>query len=184
MKQQVSGRLGGLFGLAVALACSGPAQAKDSSVPTPADQLHIAAECAPLLAQAGARRAAQLSKVLVQSQGMQLIVQGCPFVRVGAGKVQQVLDVRVLVVDSETAGQFVRGPLADGEEVDMGPVLLSKPSTATQSMAQLLVPVGEDEDVSPDVLFNRQWLIGLMQARGLQAVGGHWWAFAPAAERK
>ncbi len=63
-------------------------------------------------------------KVLVQSQGMQLVLQACPYVRTHPGTLQQVLDVRVRVVDSETAAHFVRGPLADGEEVDMGDVHL------------------------------------------------------------
>ena len=186
VKQQVGGGLAWTlgWGVGVALACSVNALAKDSSLPSAAEQPHIAADCEPLLAQGGARRAAQMSKVLVQSQGMRLIVQGCPFVRVGGGKMQQVLDVRVLVVDSETAANFVRGPLADGEEVDMGPVHLSKPTVASTTVSHAVAPAVDDEDVSPDVQFNRQWLTGLMQARGLQAIGGHWWAFAPSAARK
>lgn len=149
-----------------------------SNLPSPVEQSHIEEDCAPLWNQAGVRRAMQVARVLVQSQGMQLIVQGCPFLRVSAGTMQQVLDVRILVVDSETAANFVRGPLADGEEVDMGPVVLSK--------TELKPPVAadEEEDISPDVQFNRQWLAQLMQARGWQAIPGQWWAFAPKVPRK
>jgi len=171
MKKCVKQQVG--FGLLAALVCGCSAWATDRTLPSPAEQQHIEADCAPFLAQSGVRRAVQMSRVLVQSQGMQLIVQGCPFVRVSAGTMQQVIDVRVFVVDSETAANFVRGPLADGEEVDMGPVQLSKSGT------DVAVVVEEDEDISPDVQFNRQWLAQLMQARGLQPIHGHWWAFAP-----
>lgn len=120
----------------------------------------------------------QLVRAQLVAQGMQLVVQACPFVRVAAGQMRQVVDVRVLVSNSEVAADFVRGPLADGEEVDMGGVYFAMPAVAngwTQEGAQ-----APDEDVSPDVLFNREWLKKVMQNRGLQAVAGYWWAFVPA----
>lgn len=149
------------------LACN--ASATDSSLPTVAQERFIAAECAALLEQTGRQRALQVVKVLVQSQGMRLVMQACPYVRTQPGTVQQVLDVRVLVVDSETAANFVRGPLADGEEVDMGDVHLGLPEEVA----------AQEPDVSPDVQFNRGWLAAVMQGRGWQAVPGHWWAFVP-----
>lgn len=153
------------IGLIFCLAMGGNAVARDHSLPTPTEAQQIVADCRPLFGQAKAWRAFETVKVLVQSQGMRLVVQACPFVRTGFGTMQQVLDVRVQIADSETAAQFVRGPLADGEEVDMGDV-------------HVLASALED-DISPDVQFNREWLVGVMQKRGLQAVDGHWWAFVP-----
>lgn len=51
---------------------------------------------------------------------MHLVLQDCPFVRVAEAQMAQVLDIRVEVLDSEIAARYVRGPLADGEPVDMG----------------------------------------------------------------
>ena len=143
-----------------AWALVGSAMAQGHISPTPTEAQHIAQDCSPLLEQVSAWRALQTSKVLLQSQGMRLVLQACPFVRVGVGTMQQVLDVRVQVADSETAAQFVRGPLADGEEVDMGDVHIEEPEPA--------------DDVSPDVQFNRAWLADVMQKRGLHQVAGHW----------
>ena len=128
------------------------------------EEPHIAQECAALLQPNSAWRAWQIAKVVMQSQGMRLVLQACPFVRVGVGRMQQVLDVRVHVTDSDTAAQFVRGPLADGEAVDMGDVHIEP---------------AHGEEVSPDVQFNRDWLAQVMQKRGLAPVEGHWWAFVP-----
>lgn len=135
----------------------------------------LATECAPLLAHEGAWHALQTAKVLLQSQGMYLHPQACPFVRTGEGQLQQVLDVRVRVADSDIASRFVRGPLADGEEVDMGGVSLIFSSDVHDAH------YAGQEDASPDVQFNRHWLSHLMQSRGWQAVAGYWWAFVPQA---
>ena len=169
MKQQVGAGLG-----AALLVWAFGASAKDSSMPTTAQERVITKECAALLEQAGVLRNLQMAKVLVQSQGMRLVMQACPYVRTQPGEVQQVLDVRVLVVDSETAANFVRGPLGDGEEVDMGDVHLGLPEE---------VAVAES-DISPDVQYNREWLSKLMQGRGWRAVTGHWWAFIPGLDKK
>ncbi|MBF6630893.1 MAG: hypothetical protein ITG01_07045 [Comamonas sp.] len=141
------------------------------------EERQVLMDCAALLQQTSMYRAFQLVKVRLQAQGMQLQAQGCPFVRTGFGDMQQVLDVRVWVVDSEIASQYVRGPLADGEAVDMGDVQLALP-IALQTLA-----VAQD-DISPDVEFNRQWLKEVMQAQGLRAVSGHWWAFLPGQTKK
>ena len=146
------------------------AQAQTHAIPTPAEERQITQDCTALFSKNGSWRAVQMAKVLVQSQGMRLVIQACPFVRVGFGDMRQVLDVRVQVADSDTAAQFVRGPLADGEEVDMGDVHI--------------VDAVPAEDVSPDVQFNRAWLAGVMHKRGLIPVSGYWWAFVPTAQVK
>ena len=159
------------------LLLSAPVLARDSTIPTLEEEKQIATDCASLLDQANSRRVLQIVRAQLHAQGMRLVTQGCPFVRTSAGNMQQVLDVRVQVTDSDAAAHFVRGPLADGEEVDMGAVHLGIPSQAQGLGA------GQEEEASPDVLFNRQWLAGVMKARGLQTVQDHWWAFVPAATR-
>lgn len=139
----------------------------------------LATGCSPWLETSHARHGLQLVRAQLQAQGMHLVVQACPFIRVRPGKMHQVIDVRVVVFDSDTATQFVRGPLADGEDVDMGGLHLVLPH-----FAQAAMPEEPAEDVSPDVLFNREWLGQLMQSRGFQPVPGHWWAFTPPPERK
>lgn len=141
------------------------------------DEQALTVECAPLLAPQGAWHGLQTAKVLLQSQGMRLVPQACPFVRTGGGQLQQVLDVRVWVADSETASRFVRGPLADGEEVDMGAASLIVPRESLGDDRGTEYTVGDE--VAPDVQFNRHWLAQLMLSRGWQAVAGYWWAFVP-----
>ena len=142
----------------------------------PEEERQAVQDCAVLLRPAHVHRSLQLVKVQLQSQGLRLQLQGCPFVRTGASQMQQVLDVRVWVVDSDAAAHFVRGPLADTEPVDMGDVQLGQP-VSTQGVAIAT------QDVSPDVLFNRHWLASVMQAQGFQNVRWHWWAFLPASKR-
>lgn len=137
---------------------------------SPDEERQAVQDCAVLLQSAHVHRALQLVKVQLQSQGLKLQLQGCPFVRTGTQQMQQVLDIRVWVVDSDVAANFVRGPLADKEPVDMGDVQLALPASTPGAPAQL-------QDVSPDVLFNRNWLASVMQAQGLNSVRGHWWAF-------
>lgn len=170
-KRQISLALAVLFIWGIA------PQAQAVSPPSAQEQRFIAAQCAPLLGKGNAQHMFQLAKVLVQSQGMRLVTQACPFVRTASGAMEQVLDIRVLVVDSDTASQFVRGPLADREEVDMGAVHFALPSLSQG------VTVEQGEDVSPDVQFNRHWLAGVMLQRGWQVLPAHWWAFVPTAKR-
>ncbi|MDH0381544.1 D-Ala-D-Ala dipeptidase [Comamonas aquatica] len=153
------------------VACLAAAQAR---VPDDADVQTVETDCQALLAQAQVRRALQLVRVQLLAQGLQLRTNGCPFVRTGPGQMQQVLDVAVRVVDSDVAGAVVRGPLADGEDVDMGGIQLGG--------MPAVVEVGglpAEEDVSPDVLFNRAWLAAVMRARGFQPLPGAWWGFLP-----
>lgn len=165
MKSPVSAALLGVWLLAGA-----SVQAED--IITAAEERQAVQECALLLERPQAQHALQTVKVQLQSQGLKLQTVGCPFVRVRGGKMQQVMEVRVWVTDSDSAAYFVRGPLADGETVDMGDVQLAQMAASAGDTARV-------EDLSPDVLFNRQWLSSVMQARGFSAVEGHWWAFVP-----
>ncbi len=62
--------------------------------------------------------------------------------------------VQLLVVDSVRASQVLRGPLADGEPVDMGD------APGAVALAEL----------SPDVLYNRRWLRAALLRHRLEAV--------------
>lgn len=126
------------------------------------------ADCQRLQLTAAQLRQLRLAQVQLQSLGLELQLEGCP--RVGRGRqAVSVLAVKVLVRDSATASEAVRGPLADGEEVDMGSELVWPDRAA----------VPDSDDVSPDVAFNRQWLAQLLGARGFAVLPGHWWGFRP-----
>lgn len=72
--------------------------------------------------------------------------------------------VQVIVVDGMRASKVVRGPLADGGEVDMG-----TPSGVLTSATQ---------NLSPDVHHNRQWLRALMAHHQFDNLPGAWWHYA------
>lgn len=77
------------------------------------------------------------------------------------------LVVQVDVVDGLRASQVVRGPLADGEAVDMGtPAGVSSAKAASHSA-----------DLSPDVQHNRQWLRALMARHQFDNLSDAWWRF-------
>ena len=76
--------------------------------------------------------------------------------------------VQVLVVDGMKARQVVRGPLADGQVVDMG-----TPSGNFQAGASATAP-----GHSPDVVHNRQWLHALMARHQFDNLPDAWWHFA------
>lgn len=76
--------------------------------------------------------------------------------------------VQIRVMDGVKASQVVRGPLADGHDVDMGTpagVPLAGASTASKGF-------------SPDVQHNRQWLHALMARHQFDNVPDAWWHFA------
>ena len=138
-------------------------------------------ECSTLLQSPQLRRSWHLLRSRLQAQGMQLVLQGCPVVQLQPRGAQQALQVRVQITQAEVAAEWVRGPLADGELVDMGQT--DEPGQRSEGAAPR--PSDSDseaqgEDVSPDVLFNRQWLVELMQQHGWQALDGYWWVFVPA----
>ncbi|WP_422843860.1 D-Ala-D-Ala dipeptidase [Acidovorax sp. M2(2025)] len=76
--------------------------------------------------------------------------------------------VRVRVVDGMKARKVVRGPLADGQVVDMG------------TPAGVLQPGAERsaQGYSPDVLYNREWLRTLMARHQWDGAAEAWWRFA------
>ncbi len=76
--------------------------------------------------------------------------------------------VQVLVVDGIKARLVVRGPLADGQAVDMG-----TPSGSVQTGASASAP-----GYSPDVVHNRQWLHALMARHQFDNLPDAWWHFA------
>ena len=76
--------------------------------------------------------------------------------------------VQVRVVDGTKAHKVVRGPLADGQAVDMG-----TPAGAVRSEA-----AAGATGFSPDVLHNRQWLRALMARHQFDNLQNAWWHFA------
>lgn len=140
-----------------------------------------AAEIASVLSQAqcralaGQRAHLQAVHATLAREGMALRVLGCPQLASGAQAAadRQVLAVAVLVVDGVRAARTVRGPLADGELLDMGS---AAPGRAQRVRAAAQPP---DDALSPDVLYNRAWLRTLMGREGLRAVPDRWWAFVP-----
>ena len=76
--------------------------------------------------------------------------------------------VQVQVVDGTKAHKVVRGPLADGQAVDMG-----TPAGAVRSEA-----AAGATGFSPDVLHNRQWLRALMARHQFDNLPDAWWHFA------
>jgi hypothetical protein len=144
-------------------------------------------EIATLLSQSECRRLAgqraQLQAVqdTLARQGMALRVLGCPQLASGAkgAAAQQVLAVAVLVVDGERAAQTVRGPLADGQLLDMGSAVPQAATGLAQRVSSASLAQPPDDALSPDVLYNRAWLRALMGRQGLRAVPDTWWAFAP-----
>jgi D-alanyl-D-alanine dipeptidase len=81
------------------------------------------------------------------------------------------LAVRVEVVDGLRASKVLRGPLADGEAVDMGtPAGVSGANAASHHT-----------DLSPDVQHNRQWLRALMARHQFDNLPDACWQWVPQA---
>lgn len=76
--------------------------------------------------------------------------------------------VQVLVTDGLKASKVVRGPLADGHDVDMG----------TPSGLRLAGAPSAAAGLSPDVQYNRQWLHALMARHQFDNLPDAWWHFA------
>ena len=96
----------------------------------------------------------------LQAQGMALKT-AC---QAGSGG----LRVQLQVVDGMKASKVVRGPLADGQEVDMG-----TPSGVAQAGA-----ASNARGFSPDVLHNRVWLSELMARHQFENQPDAWWHFS------
>ena len=78
------------------------------------------------------------------------------------------LAVQVEVVDGLRASKVLRGPLADGEAVDMG-----TPAGVASANA-----ASHNTELSPDVQHNRQWLRALMARHQFENLPDAWWRFA------
>lgn len=76
--------------------------------------------------------------------------------------------VQVEVIDGFKASKVVRGPLADGEPVDMG-----TPAGLVMQGANLGA-----SGFSPDVVYNRQWLRKVMAQHRFDNLSQGWWLFA------
>lgn len=76
--------------------------------------------------------------------------------------------VQVQVTDGVKASKVVRGPLADGHDVDMG-------TPAGVQLAGASVAAG---GFSPDVQHNRQWLHTLMARHQFDNLPDAWWHFS------
>lgn len=135
-------------------------------------------ECRPM---AGQRARLQTVHAALAREGMALRVLGCPQLpaKAGAAPSQQVIALAVLVVDGERAADTVRGPLADGELLDMGSAAPQAVSGPLQRVSTASLVQPPRDSLSPDVLYNRAWLRKLMAAQGLRPVADTWWAFAP-----
>ncbi len=142
----------------------GPAVLPSAAVPPTAWGRALAADgCAPQDGSVGDRL--ELLQRELEPLGLQARLQGCERLpRPGAGVPALLLDARV--TDGRKAMAVVRGPLADGELLDLG---------LPQAGAGPL----PDDAVSPDVRFNRQWWRQRLRAYGLEAVPGQVRAFVP-----
>ncbi len=76
--------------------------------------------------------------------------------------------VQVQVTDGVKASTVVRGPLADGHDVDMG----------TPAGVRLAGAPAAADGFSPDVQHNRQWLHTLMARHQFDNLPDAWWHFA------
>jgi len=77
------------------------------------------------------------------------------------------VDLTVVVLDAQRAGHVVRGPLADGMDVDMGTPF---DWFGTQSHT-------ENSALSPEVQHNRRWLRTLLQRQGFRNLPEEWWHY-------
>lgn len=122
-------------------------------------------------------RLEQLQREL-EPLGLEPRLQGC--VSLAGSEPGPALVLDAWVTDGRKAMAVVRGPLADGEALDLG--LEAGPQAAGLQKAGLQ-KVGlrsmPDDQVSPDVQFNRRWWQGRLGAYGLQAVPGQVRTFVP-----
>lgn len=127
-------------------------------------------------------RLEQLQREL-EPLGLEPRLQGCVSLAWSEPGPALVLDA--WVTDGRKAMAVVRGPLADGEALDLGleaglqtagPQAAGQPKAGLQKVGLRPMP---DDQVSPDVQFNRRWWQGRLGAYGLQAVPGQVRTFVP-----
>ena len=77
------------------------------------------------------------------------------------------VDLTAVVLNAKRASQAIRGPLADGMEVDMGtPFDWFGVESHTDNPAQ-----------APDIKHNRHWLRTLLQRHGFRNLPEEWWHY-------
>lgn len=77
------------------------------------------------------------------------------------------VDLTLVVADGRRASHVLQGPLADGDEVDMGtPFDLFDERSHT-----------DYTNLSPDVRHNRHWLRALMERHGWRNLPEEWWHY-------
>lgn len=82
------------------------------------------------------------------------------------------VDLTLVVVDGLRAAKVVRGPLVDGQEVDMGsPFDLFDVRSHT-----------DNSDLPPEVQHNRRWLRTLLAQQGFRNLPEEWWHYTLANE--
>ncbi|MBP6395833.1 MAG: M15 family metallopeptidase [Giesbergeria sp.] len=77
------------------------------------------------------------------------------------------VDVTAVVLNAQRASQVIRGPLADGMDVDMGTPF---DWFGVQSHT-------ENPTLAPDVQHNRRWLRALLQRHGFRNLPEEWWHY-------
>ncbi|MDH2231865.1 hypothetical protein N5K37_18355 [Delftia tsuruhatensis] len=119
-----------------------------------------------------ADRLEQLQREL-EPLGLEPRLQGC--VSLAGPEPRPALVLDAWVTDGRKAMAVVRGPLADGEALDLG-LEAGQQKAGLQKVGLRPMP---DDQVSPDVQFNRRWWQGRLGAYGLQAVPGQVRTFVP-----
>lgn len=106
-------------------------------------------------------------RAAVESMHSELQAQGL-VLKTSCQVSQGALAVQLEVVDGLRASKVLRGPLAEGEAVDMG-----TPAGMAGAKA-----ASHNADLSPDVQHNRQWLWSLMARHQFDNLPDAWWRFA------
>ncbi|WP_462388750.1 M15 family metallopeptidase [Acidovorax sp. Q11] len=164
LKPRVAGCAGGIVALML-VACAHHPQAVVSSAGTTesgSPAVAVGAGHERRLCRDDPATRAGLGRIVHELQAQGLALQATCLAPGGGWVVQ------VMVVDGMKARQVVRGPLADGQVVDMG-----TPSGRVQAGASATAP-----GHSPDVVHNRQWLHALMARHQFDNLPDAWWHFA------
>lgn len=154
-----------VLGLAVGLWMTACAQSPQAAVPPDGMGAGAAPAEVETAAVPGCAGGGPLQRA-VAALGAELQPQGLAL-RAVCDAPTNALAVRVEVRDGVRASKVVRGPLADGEPVDLGEAAGAAASTAVQ-----------DTDLSPDVQYNRQWLRSLMARHQFHPLPDAGWHFA------
>lgn len=124
-----------------------------------------------------ADRLEQLQREL-EPLGLEPRLQGC--VSLAGSEPGPALVLDAWVTDGRKAMAVVRGPLADGEALDLGlEAWLHAAGPQKAGLQKVGLRPMPDDQVSPDVQFNRRWWQGRLGAYGLQAVPGQVRTFVP-----